>query len=313
MLRRQNERSYDEWKVFLVIIQSSPGQGLTRHSGVRVLARLTQSRIKHVERHLVALLRTGNGDQALVVVVLGFVDLDDTAAQLAYFVDLGTALSDDGTDHVVGNEDLLGDGLSGECGTTLHRLLWRSRAWLCGSSVAVRLRLLRASTDIRCTGRASAVGHLTLGMLHRRLALLVGHGVLGSRGASSGKSRLLVLTGVAHLTASVLRNIRNYLHAARDNTLRTTVTDSIRRSCWSAEALSQLLDKRATDIVGGNVDSISDTKYNERALCRQRQTRFRGVQTCTGSFLNLANSDTLLSNDGADQDVRNKQAKRIGL
>ena len=59
------------------------------------------------ERHLVALLCSGDGDEALVAVVGGFVDLDDAAAQLPNFVDFSTALTDDSSDHIVRNIDLL--------------------------------------------------------------------------------------------------------------------------------------------------------------------------------------------------------------
>jgi hypothetical protein len=201
----------------------------TRHGGVGVLARLTQSGVKHVERHLVALLGTGDGDQTLVVVVLRLVDLDDTATQLAYLVDLGATLTDDRTHHVVGDEDLLGDRLARERGTALHRLLGGSRAWLSWTSVTILLLwLLRASADVGSARGASTIAHLSLRVLHGRLALLVRHGVLWSGSAS----RLLslpatVLIGVTHLAASVLRNVRDYLHAARHNSLRTTVTNSV--------------------------------------------------------------------------------------
>jgi hypothetical protein len=101
-------------------------------------------------------------------------------------------------------------------------------------------------------------------VLHRRLTLLVGHSVLWRRSASGLTSLSgAVLIGVAHLAAGVLGHIGYNLHATRNNALGTTVTDSIRRSSWAAEALSQLLNQSATDIVGGNVDSISDTKNHE--------------------------------------------------
>ena len=68
---------------------------------------LTESGIKHVERHLVTFLRARDGNQPLVAVVLWLIDLDYTAAKLAYLIDLGATLADDRTDHVVRNEDLL--------------------------------------------------------------------------------------------------------------------------------------------------------------------------------------------------------------
>jgi hypothetical protein len=154
---------------------------------------------------LVALLRTSDSHQTLVVVVLRFVDLDDAATELAYFIDLGTTFSDDRSHHIVGNEDLLGDGLSRERGTSLHRLLRRSRAWLGRTCVTIGLRLLRTGTNVGRTRRASTIAHLSLRVLHRRLSLLVGHGVLW-RGGTARLTSLstAVLIRVAHLATSVL-------------------------------------------------------------------------------------------------------------
>lgn len=68
---------------------------------------LTKSRIQHVECHSVTLFRTGDGNKALVAVVLRLVDLNDTTAHLSDLVDLLTALTNNGTDHVVGDKYLL--------------------------------------------------------------------------------------------------------------------------------------------------------------------------------------------------------------
>ena len=91
------------------------------------------------------------------------------------------------------------------------------------------MTLLRPGANVRRTRRASTVAHLSLRVLHRRLALLVGHGVLW-RGSASGLASLsaTVLIGVAHLAAGVLGNIGDDLHATRDNALRATVADGIR-------------------------------------------------------------------------------------
>jgi hypothetical protein len=201
---------------------------LTRHGSVRVLTRLTQSGVQHVERHLVALLRAGDGDQTFVVVVLWLVDLDDAAAQLAYFINLGTTLADDGSHHVVRDEDLLGDGLTRETSAALHRLLWSGRVRLSWACVAVRLGLLRTGTNVWRTRRASAVAHGGLRVLSRRLTLLVGHGVLRSRGACRRVCwPAAVLVWVTHLATSVLGNVRDDLHATGNDALRTSVTDGI--------------------------------------------------------------------------------------
>jgi hypothetical protein len=260
------------------IVQSAPECKLwcllTRHGSVRVLTRLTQSGVKHVERHLVALLRAGDGDQALIVVVLRLVDLDDAAAQLAYFVNLSTTLADDGSHHVVRDEDLLGDRLAREGSTALHRLLWSGRVRLSWTCVAVRLGLLRTSTNVWCARRAGTVAHRGLGVLSRRLALLVGHGVLRSRGA---RRRVCwpaaVLFGVAHLAASMLGSVRDDLHTTGNDALRTSVTDSISRSGRASEAFGQLLDESAANIISGNVNSVSNTEDHKRTLCGQGQAR----------------------------------------
>jgi hypothetical protein len=79
----------------------------------KLVGALTKSRVQHVQSHLVALLRACDCDQTLVAVISGFVNLDHAATKLAYLVDLCTTLTDDGADHVVGDEDLLCERLSG--------------------------------------------------------------------------------------------------------------------------------------------------------------------------------------------------------
>jgi len=71
-----------------------------------------KSRVEHIECHLVALCRASDSDKSLVAVVLRFVDLDHTATKVSDLVDLGTTLANNGTDHVVGDEDLLCDRLT---------------------------------------------------------------------------------------------------------------------------------------------------------------------------------------------------------
>jgi len=68
---------------------------------------LTKSGVQHVQRHAIALLGARDGHEPLVAIVLRLVDLDHTAADLPDLVDLLAALADDGTDHVVRDEDLL--------------------------------------------------------------------------------------------------------------------------------------------------------------------------------------------------------------
>lgn len=121
---------------------------LSWHGHVGVFVKLTQPRVQHKQCHLVALLCTGDRDKTLVAVVLRLVDLDHTAAELADLVDLCTTLSDDCSDHVVRDENLLGQRLAGH---GLDWLLWWTRvarSWLRSVS-DVRRRLVWTGSGIR--------------------------------------------------------------------------------------------------------------------------------------------------------------------
>ena len=61
------------------------------------------------------------------------------------------------------------------------------------------------------------------------------------------------------------------------------------------------------------MDSVSNSKDHERTLRGERQARLRSIEARARSLLDLADPHTLLSDDGADQDVGNEQAKWVGL
>lgn len=67
----------------------------------------TESRIEHIQRHLVALLCPRDRDKSFVAVILRFVDFDDTAAEVSDLVDLRTTLANDSSYHIIWYEDLL--------------------------------------------------------------------------------------------------------------------------------------------------------------------------------------------------------------
>jgi hypothetical protein len=197
---------------------------------------LTETRIEHEEGHLVALLSSSNGDETLVAVVLGFVDLNDTSTELAYLVDLRTALSDDSADHVVGDEDLLSQRLAGH--HALHGLLRGacvsgrccSRSGLSRVGRSVRSWSMRTCADVWLSGRCSGVVHGCLrvhgcGCAAVRVLLL--H-TIASRGRAALSRRLAteVVWGTP-LSTSRLRNIRNDLHTSRYDTSRSAATSSI--------------------------------------------------------------------------------------
>jgi hypothetical protein len=72
-----------------------------------------------------------------------------------------------------------------------------------------------------------------------------------------------VVVGMTITTTSWLRHVWDHLHASRNYSCWTATSGSVGRCCRSPKSLRELLKKRATDIVGGNVNSISNAKYNE--------------------------------------------------
>jgi hypothetical protein len=51
------------------------------------------------------------------------------------------------------------------------------------------------------------------------------------------------------------------------------------------------------------VDGIGDTKDNQGALGRERETGVGSVQARTGGLLDLANTATTLADDGSNENV----------
>jgi hypothetical protein len=117
---------------------------------------------------------------------------------------------------------------------------------------------------------------------------------------------------VSHLAADVLWNVWNDLHATWNDTLRTAVTHCVGRSCWSTEALCELLNQRAADIVGCDVDGISNAKDNKGAFGREGEARLGSIESSTGSFLNFTDPDSLLADYRADEDVWDEETERVG-
>lgn len=61
---------------------------------------------------MVAFCSPGDCDKSFIAVVLRLIDFDNTTAEVTDLVDLGSSFTDDGTDHVVRDVDLLSDRLS---------------------------------------------------------------------------------------------------------------------------------------------------------------------------------------------------------
>lgn len=224
---------------------------------------LTKTGIQHVQSHSVTLFGTSDSDQSLIAIVLGLVDLDDASTDLANFVDLLSTLTNDGTDHIVRNVNLLSHGSTGHTGTTVHGLLaLRSSMGLRAGDMTTLVRgHVRSSTVTtgslrgivqRCAGSGLGYSAVVRGLLLRiRIRRQV---VVRSRIGTSA-----IVLSLSKVASGWLGAVRDYLHAARYNTCRATTAGCVCRRCRSAEALIELIQERASDIVGGNVYCISHT------------------------------------------------------
>jgi hypothetical protein len=71
---------------------------------------------------------------------------------------------------------------------------------------------------------------------------------------------------MAIISTSGLRDVWHDLHPPRNNTSRTTTPSSIGRRSRTSKSLSELLEKCATNIVCGDVNSIGYAKNHKRTL-----------------------------------------------
>ena len=175
--------------------------------------------------------------------------------------------------------------------------------WLMGS---VLWRLMRSSSCVTLL-RRTAIVYGCLRLLLGWLTMKIWH-TIRIRWCSLW---LIVVSSIivwmTILASSRLRHVRNDLHTAGNDASGPSTSGSIRRSCWTTEALSQLLDERLPNVVSSNVHGVCDTEDDERSFCGKRQARVGRVETGARCFLNLTNAYARFSNDRADQDVRNKQ------
>lgn len=249
---------------------------------------------------------------------MGFVDLDHTAADLAYFVDLLATLANDGTNHIVGNVDLLGERCAGH-GSTGNWLPMGADVRLRTSMAPMLLRghVRTGATVASGSGRMAAVGNSRSGAgvslvrmtIPLGWVLLVGRHVVGAGvGTAAG-----VVVAVSIVPSGRLRGVGDNLQAAWHGASGSTATGGVGRRSRSAETIVELLKQGAAYIVGGNVDGIGDAHDNERAFTRQREACVRSVETSTRRLLNLLDARTTLAYDGSNEDMRNQEAEGVGL
>lgn len=103
------------------------------------------------------------------------------------------------------------------------------------------------------------------------------------------------------------------MHTAGNGSRGGTASSGICGRSRATESIVQLFKESAAHIVGGNVDSVSNTHDNKRALAGHRQTRIRCVQSGSRGLLDFANASTSLTNDGADENVRDEETEGVSF
>lgn len=185
---------------------------------VVLFSELTEARVEHVERHPVAFLRASDCNETLVAVVLWFINLNHAATDLTDLVDLLAALPNDGSNHVIGDVDLLSKRGTGHSRAARHGLPMRPGGAV-GAGGTGRVRLHVRTSSI-AGGSMAAIGHggsrvrvSLMGMAVLRRVRLGGHVV----GSGIGTTAVVVLP-VAKVAASRLRVVWDHLHTARNGT-----------------------------------------------------------------------------------------------
>jgi hypothetical protein len=137
------------------------------------------------------------------------------------------------------------------------------------------------------------------------LAVKIGNTI--STATSAVRMRVVTLEsiGVSVLAASGLGNIGHDLHATGDSTGRATAASGVSGSCGTAVALGKLLNECNSNVVSSDVHGVGNTEDDEGTLGGQRKTGVGSVQTGTGGLLDLTDTATTLSDDGADENVGN--------
>jgi hypothetical protein len=182
-----------------------------------------------------------------------------------------------------------------------------------GRTVAGDVRLDMRSAAV-CRGLTSVVNrHSRVGVATDRRVLL--RRVRGRWHVLLGTSIMLaiVVLTTAVLTGSGLRAVRDDLHAARDGPSGRAASSGIGRGSRSAKTIVQLFEESAANIVSGNMNSVSNTHDYERAFAGHGQARIGRVQSGSRRLLNLANTGTSLTNDGADENVGDQETEGVSL
>ena len=134
--------------------------------------------------------------------------------------------------------------------------------WLVGS---VLWRLMWSSSSISLL-RRTAIVYGRLSLLLGRLTMKIWDAIRVCRRTLWLIVMSSIVVRMTILASSRLRDVRDDLHTAGNDTSRSSTSSGIRRSCGAAEALGQLLHERLSNVVSSNVHSICDTKNDERSF-----------------------------------------------
>lgn len=201
-----------------------------------------QPRIQHIQCHLITLLGPCDRHQALIAIILRLIDLNYTSAEMTDLVDLRPSFPNDRSDHVIGDIDLLGEGLARHGARHRLRLLTMGTTGLLGvGAVGAGLRTT-SSTAIGWARGASVWHGAVLGV--RLLWVLIILASVGVGGCARWLGWVTSVVGiwVAVLPACRLGNIRDDLHAAWNDARRTSTSRCIGRSSRTTEAFGKLLN-----------------------------------------------------------------------
>lgn len=272
-----------------------------------------QPRIQHIKRHLITLRRARNCHQALIAIILRFIDLNHTATQLTNLIDLCSSLADDRTDHVVWNIDLLRQWLAWH--NTLHRLdRWAGMASCCWSAVTAHLWLLWTDTAVCSSSWATAISdwsNTTLYWDWSRANLWVCLLWIWSRTAASARIVVLQVMGVAVAASRRVWDVWDNLHAAWDNASWAAAAGSVGGCGWAAETGGELLEESGGDIVGGDVDGVCDTEDDEGPLRREWEVLVGRVESCSRLLLDFLDACSSLADNGSYENIWDEKAKRV--
>ena len=272
-----------------------------------------QPRIKHIKRHLITLRRPRNRNKTLIAIILRFINLNHRSTQLTNLIDLGSALADDSTDHVVRDVDLLRQWLPWN--NTLHRLnRWSCMASSGWTSVTTgHLWLLWSDAGVGCCLWAPVCDWRSGALLWDWCSSGLGSiwCLVWCWSAAGAWVVLLHVAGVTVAATCGLWDVWNNLHATWDNASWATLAGSICRCGWTTESGSELVHEGGSDVVCGDVDGVCYTEDNEGSLAGKWQVHVGGVELGAGLLLDLLDAGSSLADDGADEDGWDEKAEWV--